>query len=337
MYVFEDKDDEYGLIDKEGEVVLRAKYKSLYFIDDELLAAKKKKSNKYVVIDIEGNEVFDDEFDEISPFYEGSDYCFAKVDKGEYTLINRKGEKMKKSPDIYNIRVNEGSYWVESDYVDFDALVNEMKLKEDGFLDFTLTQKPLDALHNKQALEDLEYAAEPDPSDFRWSISFYGSTTLQGNIYASYTIGYDSTIAEDIKERVTENYYGYSYSWDKTVGQRFKEINPQQITLTVINSGKMNGKMKDLFTAILPKVKKFGTEAKANKNACVINIDGATGVAVFNAGSEVRVVYFRGDAQDVSIDDYEHVSEDTNTKSDDFYDYEEAEVELADSAAVPEE
>lgn len=333
---FSNKDYEKGVMDLEGEIVLRAKYEDLFFIDDDLLAAKKKDDDGYIVIDLDGNEIIDDEYKDILPFFEGSDYCFVKDDDHEYSLMDRKGEIKKKTPDIYEVSFGYGNLWVESDYVDFKTLVNELKITDKGILDFTLDLEPAAALKHMMELGEVDIDYEPKAEEYRYRSNITGNLKLSNGTGVEYEVIYSEDMTEDIKERVTESYYGYSYSWDKTVGQRFKSITPRQIFVTIGNSGKLSDKMKDLYQAVKKKAEDLGSEVKSNRNAFVAQLDYEKAIFVANAGNRVLIHVFKGDPYDVDISSFENVKDGA---SDDSYDLDYAqpvEAATADSVAVAE-
>jgi len=131
---FKNSDNDYGTIDEEGEVVIRAKYDELNMYNDFMLY---KDDREWGFLSYSGDVIKRACYKEILPFLEGNKYTYAK-DGDEWILIDKKGEDTKKV-EVDNIGYyaydNFGyPYYVESDYWDIEVEVSRfMKiLNEDG-------------------------------------------------------------------------------------------------------------------------------------------------------------------------------------------------------------
>ena len=89
------KEDEYGLMNMKGEVLIRAKYDVLYFDGDNLWAGQKvdgKELNfKYKYINEKDEEIFKEDYKEAFRFdLFGDKYTVVKESDTQYTLIDKK-------------------------------------------------------------------------------------------------------------------------------------------------------------------------------------------------------------------------------------------------------
>ena len=80
--------DEWGLMDRKGESIIRPKYDMCYFYDDILYIREK---NKWGCATIEGKELIEPEFREILPFF--NKHTVARDGK-DFILINREGKEV---------------------------------------------------------------------------------------------------------------------------------------------------------------------------------------------------------------------------------------------------
>lgn len=151
IYMNEDLD--YGIINKKGEIIIRAKYDELKMYDDVILYKDKQ---EWGFISYSGEVIKRACYKEVAPFWEGYNTTFAK-DGEEWILINRKGEEVKKKdmPNIYNLfdfYGNGYSHSVKSDYFDVDTEVRNIMsiLNEDGTIDkmtFEMTPKEFENIY----------------------------------------------------------------------------------------------------------------------------------------------------------------------------------------------
>ena len=115
---------------------------------------------------------------------------------------------------------------------------------------------------------------------------------------------FDDYIAEAIEEQVQGTFFSYS----KTVGHKFKDIKPSQISVMIKKQDLLDGKMAALTTAFINKVKSLGKVLKENKNAVLVSV-GQQAYFVANAGTEIYVVYGNLDTDNIDISAYQNVEE----------------------------
>lgn len=134
--VFMNSNGEHGLIDKKGDITIRAKYQGLIQCDDLLVYGD---NGKYGLLTYSGEIILRACYDKIIPFVGDNSYTYA-CDNKEWILIDKKGNEVDKNtyysiffpekiiPQEFGMANNWNfyEYWHESDYVDF--LKSEQKI-----------------------------------------------------------------------------------------------------------------------------------------------------------------------------------------------------------------
>lgn len=124
--------DEWGIMDRKGESIIRPKYDMCFFYDDILYIREK---NQWGCANLEGKEIIEPEFREILPFF--NKYTVARDGK-DFILINREGKEVgENSFKVANYNRIMASWMtgnyptIKSDLLDADALIsrilNELK------------------------------------------------------------------------------------------------------------------------------------------------------------------------------------------------------------------
>lgn len=308
QFVFS-RDNKYGVMNLEGETLIRAKYDALYFVADGLLAAydsDKSADERWRLIDMEGEQVGDDRFRSI--VYNGltmGDYLIGEVGEDDYGFIDKNGEikKLDKGISVYDLSVNTAGYEVESDYVDYAALLAGLDIKADGMTGMTLGLSAPAAIKQATAVDaDREY----EPENYTWRSEISYDKEL-GQVSAGCRVAFDGYIGERLTRTVKENYYGYTFSREETTGYSFSdEAKVTTIAATFsTNGGKLDGKGHDLYLAAAKKLKTLGREVKSNANAIVIGTGEGRYAVAFYDGSQVMVAVVSGNPDDMSISQYD--------------------------------
>lgn len=302
-FIFFDGDG-YGLMDFKGNVLIRPKYKRLHFAykKDYLYACEDRKDGQYQLIDMEENQIGKDEYYITCPFY--GKYAAVMRDKNNWIFIDSKGEDQNIKTDIYNIDDESlGDTRFYSQYVDINALVNSFNIGKDGILGLNLAENAEGTVAAMNRLSD--DGVRTDAQSYAYESAVTGNFTLS-RINFSATAVFDEGIAEPIEERVQ----GYYFSYNKTVGYNFKDIKPSQISIEIRRQDLLEGKLSELTTAFINKVKSLGKVIKENKNAVLVSV-GQQAYFVANAGTEIYVVYGNLDTDSIDISSYENVTEGT--------------------------
>ena len=91
-FIFSDGEN-YGVMNFDGEVVIRAKYDHLSWADDDMLIAYDSDLKNYV-INLEGDKITKEKYLSILPFYDKK-HAAVKVDDNSWGFIDKNGEELK--------------------------------------------------------------------------------------------------------------------------------------------------------------------------------------------------------------------------------------------------
>lgn len=157
--------DAYGLMNTDGEVLLRAKYDGLKFLTPDLLIKKEK--DEYTIIDLEGNEKTQDTYELIYPSHDGK-HALAKDGKNSYIFIGTDGAPLDKKQNFHDFGEGTGDAVIESDFVDLAAIADAIMTKDGlgGLSDKTSVPEVLQFVQT----EEYNYfllAAEPEVTAFQ--------------------------------------------------------------------------------------------------------------------------------------------------------------------------
>lgn len=168
-FVFYDGES-YGLMNTEGETLLRAKYDALFFLSNDLLVAESKKEQS--IIDLEGNPVGKNAYERITPCRDGK-HAIAKESKDSYLLIDLEGNPVDKKQSFYDFGGSYGDGTIESDFVDIPAAVSSV-VEESGLLGLS-DKSTVDQVLEAASVEDYNYWSYTRQTDVE------GNTEKAGN------------------------------------------------------------------------------------------------------------------------------------------------------------
>ena len=263
-FIFSDGEN-YGVMDRTGDIIIRAKYDKLSWASDELLWAYKKNNNSVEVnlIDLEGNEITKDSYVQGMEFLDDT-YAFVKVADHEWGIVNKKGEEqkdVKSMNDVYDIAAEGADYMFESDYIDIDAIVAYFNMSKEGMGEFLMTNTVEQTL--KTYNENVSTQMDEESNYMEYQNSFSYTHTMEGTVEVKVNVVYSEGIG-------TKQDNG-KYAW--------KDIKPELINLTV-PCGAMKDRQRDLFTKLADKAKGLGSVYKENKNACIVKTGAGYGIVV---------------------------------------------------------
>ena len=140
----------WGLMNTKGETLIRAKYEFLYFDGDNMLVAIVKKDadtfeSKYV--NEKDEQIGEDTYVSATPFtmFDG-EHAIVKPNDKIYSIISKEGKQIEGLPDIVEIGTFEGESYIQSDYVDFKALIADCKISDDGMFGMSFKTTPAEAI-----------------------------------------------------------------------------------------------------------------------------------------------------------------------------------------------
>lgn len=301
--------EKYGLMNMSGEIVIRAKYDNLEFVNAECLAAGDRKdgSMEYVIIDFNDEKKGTDTYKTVYGFFDETGYFITKMDSHVYVFVDSEGKEVKgMKTNLYDIGLGVGDYYVESDFVDIPLIVAKLNIKKDGMDGMSFSNKVADVA--KHVADVTGKKVEPEAYNYKSAFVYDKQLT---NVESSMEIDFNETIASPIKKIETENYFGYTYSYEKTVGYKFADATPAGFIATFNNTGKMEGKLKAVFAELTSQIKKFGTLKKENKNASLVDIGNGVFALTVYSKDAAQLFIVKGDVSAIDISVYEE-SEDSD-------------------------
>lgn len=272
MFIFSNGDG-WGVMNFDGEVLIRAKYDMLGWANENTLIAYDV-DTKYSLVGIDGTKITQEEYLNILPFYDG-EHAAVKVDDNSWEFINTKGEELriKNAPDIYTISENRASAMVESEYVDIDAIMGKLKLAKNGLMGYSLTMSPLQVLKNyNEIASESDGKRSLDPAD----------NSGKDNATTSY-----SSRGIDINSKIYYSGYmtEYDYESGKTIWSKEK---PRYIQASVSGS-KLSGKTDLVYSKVAALAKTYGKVLKENSRAVIVQVSEGMGWIITDDGSTVNI------------------------------------------------
>ena len=249
---FKSPNGEWGLIDKKGDIAIRAKYTDLYLCKNVLVFSEK---GKWGLLNLEGEILLEPEYEDIYFFVGNNKYTYAQDDK-EWVLIDKKGKEVKLKTVISQIRF-EGSYNtdIESDYVDIQAEVNNVMklLNDDGTIDKMTYQTTPEEFAN---LYDKEYKVSDIENEKVLYHFFSGYEYFEVGINAEYKL---PLIIPQYEKKWKESYWGGGH-WENEISSYSYNANaiPETFHLYFIPEGKLKDKGKEIFDITCGEMKKRG-------------------------------------------------------------------------------
>jgi hypothetical protein len=204
-FTYKTKDDEWGVMDYNGEVVVRAKYEDVRLVDeDKFLCIRKGKST---IVNKSGDEKYVvEDFKKV--FY--SSGFFVGIDENSCSLLDKELKPVKNAEFADVAYANSVGVTVESNYVNIDEIMNAVSglINSKGVDKYAIGSNPSEYLSDPEAyfgsgsgtyiqLKELE------KSGFRYTINCRASY----DDYMSYRLVQDQT-----------------YHWNTNAGLREVEI-----------------------------------------------------------------------------------------------------------------
>ena len=134
------EEGEWGLKNTKGEKILGAKYAEPLFVFNDIVWFKKEGEEDYGAMNLEGEEVIEEEYSNVFPFYcnttfarDGKDFIFIDkegetINKMEYRNIKTEWESL--IHPIYNSFTSYTNYDITSDYFDVSAYTEQVNIGE---------------------------------------------------------------------------------------------------------------------------------------------------------------------------------------------------------------
>ena len=309
----------WGLMTLKGESLIRAKYDILYYADDNSLIAGTSKKDEYEYKFVNendeqiGNDTYVDAF--ISSAF-GDGHTIVKLNDKQYSIIDKKGESLKNLPDMAEVGLSAGDTYIESDYVDLQALVSAFQITPSGIMGFNYTSSPRNVVRKAAALGmltgDKEHAANsPYWFDYKDEVILYKDVDGVRGMFSITFNGKLSRQTYRTKRVIDYEFYDYYYYHDEKIptGYVWNKVSPHVFALSISNDGRMRGKLHQLYKVIVSRFKGMGTVAKQNDGAVVLNLRNGKRAFIYMKKNNVVAVW--GNLKPVSeidISEYKDIS-----------------------------
>ncbi|OFY44053.1 MAG: hypothetical protein A2X18_08000 [Bacteroidetes bacterium GWF2_40_14] len=231
----------YGIIDKKGEIIIRAKYQGIQYAEGQQFFANENGKSSLININDEALTGFN--FDYVTGFFSGK--CFVS-ERGRYYLIDTKGKPVN-SKDSYQIIVNESQpEFLESDFFDLNT---ELKRAIGNITDNSIDDISLGATA-VELYEKFDYPSKE---------SLKGTNIMKDmiktiNIQVAREVEFGSSLTIPLTERVMKrDIWGKAYYTDVVTDWEFAEnakVKAIRYNITLLNKATAK---EDLVIEILNK------------------------------------------------------------------------------------
>ena len=295
-----------GLMNLEGETLIRAKYSRLFFDEDGLFIARTQKGSEgyeWKIIDREDKQVGSETYSEILLFrgFDG-EHTIAKQNDNDYVLIDHEGKVLPKLPDMVDISYSDGDYFIFSNYIDYTALFDAIKLQTlgvDGVTVGELASPVITRLAAKGLLTngtDEHPASDPFWYDVRKEISYEKKVN---GIKVQFMVAFD-----DYPSRGVFTGNGYKYEWNNAKTTGCATIFP--------NTDKLEGKTDHLYHILTQKFAACGKVLGEAKEEKLFDIGNGKRVIVARSKDGVGVIFCTAEfAQNFNYDGFSDYLEKT--------------------------
>lgn len=252
--VFMNSNGEYGLIDKKGNITIRAKYQGLIQCDDLLVYGD---NGKYGLLTYSGEIILRACYDKIIPFVGDNSYTYA-CDNEEWILIDKKGDEVNKNtyysiyfpekviPQEFGTKIwSYYDYWHESDYVDLSSEAQKISsiIKNESVdkVSYRVMPGTFATTYGK------EYEVSDLKNVYNMEQDILEEENFRVKLIADYT---ESLIVPRYKKEWRSNYWTGGYYENVLSGYSYNNISPDCLILDIGLKGKLTGRCKDFYNAI---------------------------------------------------------------------------------------
>ena len=278
-----------GLMNYDGDILIRAKYNYLTFVTEKVLAATEYNNGdrEDKLIDLEGNDISNDTWEVLIGLGDG--HTLAKESSHSWVIIDAKGKTVSdKKLDIYDFNFGYRENILYSDYFDIAAMLDKLSITKDGVGGFTLSSGVESIV---KALEK-ETSNTYDPDDYRYDTYFSSQKDL-GETTANIIIFFDGDLTEGITEtRQETDWFGRVQTYETITGYKWSKAKVKSFFVQIPTGGKMRGKESDVYKTIVSQVTNAGKVSKQDKTFTVISAGNDKSILVTDEGSSgVELLY----------------------------------------------
>lgn len=295
-----------GLMNIKGETLIRAKYSNLTFDEDGLFIAMTQKGSEGYqckIIDREDKQVGSDTYSDLSQFraFDGQ-HTIAKQNDNDYVLIDREGKILPKLPDMVETGFSDGDYEIKSNYIDYTALFDALKLQTQGVDGVSVGEQAssvIARLAGKGWLtngSDEHPASDPYWYDVRKEISYEKKVN---GIKVQFMVAFN-----DYPSRGEFTVNGYKYKWNNAKTTVCAAVFP--------NTDKLEGKIDHLYHILTKKFAASGKVLEDAKEAKLFDLGNGKRVIVAYSKDVVAVIFCTAEiAQNFDYDAFSDYAERT--------------------------
>lgn len=269
--IFSDGDDK-GVMNFEGEILVRAKYSSVEFLDEDLFLAHKSNDDETEIVNATGETVAKLDYKRVYNLYK---FGLLARDGGSYVLVDREGKSTCKE-EFSDINLAESSSaYVESDFFDANSIVTAMMQPAEEFL----KNHPFGT-----SAEDVNGGRQPSYMDCNYSIdmdrvSGTGYSISMAQVYNTQAAAYAYGMGEYEWDPSAElSGLRINVSTDKEWGKRGNEAIAKYLTSKKFKAGptlEEYGALKTTYTSDDCRI-----EVSCSEKSCSVDIFPAAGTVV---------------------------------------------------------
>jgi len=257
--------ESWGVLNKKGEIALRAKYDNAIYYNGMVMVQEEK---KWGFVDLEGKELIAPEYKELFPFFNKNTLA---RDGDNYILIDQKGKEVSKKSfkvtgdldDFFESWITGIYPTVKSDYVDAAATISSI-LKSSGMEKFnTLSGKSL-----TQVMQLID-VSEDDLNTYGSSFTKYRYEL--DNISLSINCNFD----DQLKKAITTTEYIYGYPYESITGYGLNNNAVlSSVSLSMNLYGKLGSKSKKLVDELESRLSAAGYQLNSNYSSDGVRVFG---------------------------------------------------------------
>lgn len=297
--IFNNGHEEYGVVNKKGEEIIRAKYSKLMFGSDDVLIGRKSGKKGYGLYSINDTKIADEEYEFIYRSFDGQHF-FAQNNGNDYVILDKEGKEQKLKTDIYNIMLNMGDSELQSDFFDIDGIVSVLRIGKDGFYGLTTELTGPQAIDIVNGLEGNANMSK-EARMYNSSGSDLGGFLTRRHYNSYLFIAREGLIKET---KGSGNYYSpFDYSWTDN------KICGFYCYMGTSFSDKLDGKMELFSSKLIAAVKECGKIVKEGKHAVIVDVGDSKSYYVCWIGKDVHLYYGKFDLVNIDVNKYNDITE----------------------------
>lgn len=331
-------DEGAGLMNFKGDILIRAKYSSLSF-DGDLLIAQEENGEKTTAkyIDEKDNEIGKESFVSIvipASVLDGK-HALALTSGVNVSLIDKEGNILKGVPDMnvlsvrhlvvklpcfaddYPYRLMPG-FMVNTDYMDIDNLVAELGINPSGLDGFTFNSTAQSVVERLAADNLLsEGDDEHEAGDAYWydvkdEVDY--KKNIEG-IEVQFGVHFPDKISRQTFKYLDDE-SGEAYDEPMPKGYAWNSIKPDGFGIVITNADKMHGKLRSLFNKLASHFSKIATLVKGNNGAKLYKMKNGKPACLVMMDKQIVVTLGAiTPLNDGNIDAFKDIKEDLSTTS----------------------